>query len=109
MFGILDSLCEKAFAKFQITKVIDVVPGGKTGQESIYNGIVVAHRHSSSASDIVLIHDGVRPMIDEDIITSCLSCVREHGNAITTTPAIETSLLMDGMDRSEISLTVRDV
>lgn len=81
---------KKLFAKFQITKVIDVVPGGKTGQESIYNGIVVAHRHSSSASDIVLIHDGVRPMIDEDIITSCLSCVREHGNAITTTPAIET-------------------
>lgn len=81
---------KKLLAKFQITKVVDVIPGGKTGQESIYNGIVAAHRYSSSASDIVLIHDGVRPMIDEDTITSCLSCVRKNGNAVTTTPAIET-------------------
>ncbi len=81
---------KKLLAKFQITKVVDVIPGGKTGQESIYNGIVAAHHYSSSASDIVLIHDGVRPMIDEDTITSCLSCVRKNGNAVTTTPAIET-------------------
>lgn len=87
----------KLLSKFQITKVADVVPGGKTGQESIYNGIAAAHRLSSDASDIVLIHDGVRPMIDEDTITSCLSCVREHGNAITTTPAIET-IFVNGQD-----------
>lgn len=88
---------KKLLAKFQITKVVDVVPGGKTGQESIYNGIVAAQRLSSSASDIVLIHDGVRPMIDEETITSCLSCVRKNGNAVTTTPAIET-IFINGQD-----------
>lgn len=88
---------KKLLAKFQITKVVDVIPGGKTGQESIYNGIVAAHHYSSSASDIVLIHDGVRPMIDEDTITSCLSCVRKNGNAVTTTPAIET-IFVNGQD-----------
>lgn len=88
---------KKLLSKFQITKVADVVPGGKTGQESIYNGIAAAHRLSSDVSDVVLIHDGVRPMIDEDTITSCLSCVREHGNAITTTPAIET-IFVNGQD-----------
>lgn len=81
---------EKLLKKFQIKKVADIVSGGSTGQESIYNGIVAAHHISSGDSDIVLIHDGVRPMIDEDTITDCLSCVHEHGNAITTTPAIET-------------------
>ncbi len=86
---------KKLFSKFQLTKIVDIVPGGKTGQESIYNGIMVAHRISSDESDIVLIHDGVRPMIDEGTITSCLSCVREHGNAITTTPAIETIFVND--------------
>lgn len=86
---------KKLLSKFQITKIVDIVPGGKTGQESIYNGIMLAHRISSDESDVVLIHDGVRPMIDENTITSCLSCVREHGNAITTTPAIETIFVND--------------
>lgn len=88
---------KKLLMKFQITKVVDVVPGGKTGQESIYTGIAAAQHFSSSASDIVLIHDGVRPMIDEDTITSCLSCVRKNGNAVTTTPAIET-IFVNGQD-----------
>lgn len=81
---------KKILTRFQIGKVVDVIPGGSTGQESIYNGIAAAHRVSSGDTDIVLIHDGVRPMIDEDTITACLSCVRKHGSAITTTPAIET-------------------
>lgn len=81
---------ESILKKFQITKVKKIVPGGKTGQESIWNGIAIAHENSMDENDIVLIHDGVRPLIDADTITRCLSCVKEHGNAITTTPAIET-------------------
>lgn len=81
---------KRILKKFQITKVTKIVPGGKTGQESIWNGIAVAHEISTDENDIVLIHDGVRPLIDADTITRCLSCVKELGNAITTTPAIET-------------------
>lgn len=50
----------------------------------------MTHHYSLDKKDIVLIHDGVRPMIDQETISKCLDCVRKNGNAITTTPAIET-------------------
>lgn len=81
---------KKLLRKFQITKVTSVVPGGLSGQESIFHGIDTAYRQSQDKKDIVLIHDGVRPMINQETITKCLSCVKKNGNAITTTPAIET-------------------
>ncbi len=81
---------KKLLTKFQITKVTEVVPGGATGQESIFHGLDAAHHYSLDKKDIVLIHDGVRPMIDQETISKCLDCVRKNGNAITTTPAIET-------------------
>ncbi|MBP3818875.1 MAG: 2-C-methyl-D-erythritol 4-phosphate cytidylyltransferase [Butyrivibrio sp.] len=80
---------------FHIQKVTDVIAGGRTGQESIFNGVACAYKNSSSDKDIVLIHDGVRPLIDSDTITECLASVRKYGSAITTTPAIET-IFVDG-------------
>lgn len=80
----------KLLHKFQITKVVAIVPGGASGQESIFYGLDAAYQRSNDEKDIVLIHDGVRPMIDQETITNCLVCVRKNGNAITTTPAIET-------------------
>lgn len=56
--------CQKLINKFEITKVRAIVKGGKTGQESIYNGLRAADQISESDNDIVLIHDGVRPLID---------------------------------------------
>lgn len=86
---------KKLIREFHITKVVDIVPGGATGQESIFKGITCAYRNSSSDKDIVLIHDGVRPLINSDTITECVRSVRKYGNAITTTPAIET-IFVDG-------------
>lgn len=80
----------KLLHKFQITKVAAIVPGGASGQESIFHGLDAAYQKSHDKKDIVLIHDGVRPMIDQVTITKCLACVQKNGNAITTTPAIET-------------------
>lgn len=75
---------------YHITKVLDIVPGGKNGQESIFNGICAAMKKRKSDKDIVLIHDGVRPLIDIDTITKCIKTVKLYGNAVTTAPAIET-------------------
>lgn len=75
--------------RFQITKLRAVIPGGRTGQESIFNGVKKAYELYSK-DDIVLVHDGVRPLIDEDTISQCIISVKEHGNAITVAPAIET-------------------
>lgn len=75
--------------KYNIYKVKAIVSGGRTGQESIYNGIKKAYELFEKDS-IVLIHDGVRPLIDEDTITKDIECVKNNGSAITVSNAIET-------------------
>lgn len=77
----------KAYAKqFGIAKLENVVNGGKNGQDSIRNGVYdIASRHNSP-DDIVLVHDAIRPMISEDVITDNIRVCREYGNAITVVP-----------------------
>ena len=80
---------EKILVKFGIDKVKKIVPGGETGQESIFKGLC-AIKEFADDKDIVLVHDGVRPFINEDVISSCIESVKQHGSAITVVPAIET-------------------
>lgn len=77
----------KAYAKqFGIAKLENVVSGGKNGQDSIRNGLFdIAERHSSD-DDIVLIHDAIRPMVSQEIISDSIRVCRENGNAITVVP-----------------------
>lgn len=82
--------------KANIKKVVKVVSGGKTGQLSIFNGLKAAYENNKTNDDaIVLIHDGVRPFIDEDLIKRNIECVIENGCAISCAPAIETILIID--------------
>lgn len=84
---------EKMIKKFEINKVEKIVPGGKSGQESIYNGLCAAEDFTKSKCDdasIVLIHDGVRPLITENTITDNIAKVKECGSCITCVPSIET-------------------
>lgn len=83
------SFLRKQLAKFEISKVVEIVPGGETGQESIYNGLVAAEKHSDKDA-IVLIHDGVRPLIKEQTITDNIHTAQELGNCITCINASET-------------------
>ena len=96
--------------KYNITKVCSIVPGGITGQDSIYNGLCEVEKKYPSDS-LVLIHDGVRPLIDEDTITENITCAQLHGNAITVAPAIETITIKENknevgkiIDRSKCQL-----
>ena len=82
---------KKLLQKFYINKVIGVVEGGDTGQHSIRNGLFALYENESVPKDsIVLIHDGVRPLINEETITANIECVKANGNSVTVTPAIET-------------------
>ncbi|GHT09987.1 2-C-methyl-D-erythritol 4-phosphate cytidylyltransferase [Bacteroidia bacterium] len=81
-------------AKFNIGKVRWVVQGGVNGQESIYNGLEAIHR-DCPANSVVLIHDGVRPLITPELISACMQSVLLRGSAITITPAIETIVALD--------------
>ena len=85
--------------RYRLTKVKTIVPGGATGQESIFNGIEKAHSLYPEDS-LVLMHDGVRPLVDIDTIERCIACAKKNGNAITVSPAIETVALM--ADNGEI-------
>ena len=80
---------KKLLSKYDISKVKAVVSGGKTGQESIYKGLSATKEYVDEKS-IILVHDGVRPFINEDVISNCIKNVKEHGSAITTVPATET-------------------
>lgn len=80
---------KKQLKKFEITKVAEIVPGGETGQDSIYNGLVSAAKHYSGDS-CVLIHDGVRPLITQQTITDNINIVKQSGTCITCVPATET-------------------
>jgi 2-C-methyl-D-erythritol 4-phosphate cytidylyltransferase len=85
---------QELIRKFNLKKVKKVVPGGASGQESIYNGLCAAAQFYGE-DDIVLIHDGVRPLIDEETITANIRGVEERGTAITVTAAIETITMKD--------------
>ncbi len=74
--------------KYGITKVKWITNGGETGHDSIYNGLKVLEKNCSG-DDIVLIHDGVRPLISDELITANINMVRECGNAITVEAAAE--------------------
>jgi 2-C-methyl-D-erythritol 4-phosphate cytidylyltransferase len=84
---------KKMLKKFEINKVKAIVTGGETGQESIYKGLVASKSISESADDIVLIHDGVRPLITEQTITDNIEMVNKEGSCITCVPATETFIV----------------
>lgn len=79
---------------YYITKTAGIVNGGKTGQESIYNALKLAQKGNPQDS-IVLIHDGVRPNITEEVITKNIECTKKNGNAITCTSCFETILISE--------------
>ena len=83
-----------AYAKqFNVTKLKFVVNGGATGQESIYNGLkAIYEAHKGEKDAVVLIHDGVRPMVSEEIITKNLEVFEKHGNAVTSIPCAEVAM-----------------
>lgn len=91
--GYLRDLLER----FGIKKVTQIVPGGESGQASIRNGLfAIAERHEGETDTVVLIHDGVRPLIDERTIAENILQVKSNGNCITTAPVTETVLALDG-------------
>lgn len=97
---------EKMLKKFEINKVVSIVPGGETGQLSIYNGLCAAEQYSIEYCDdntLVLIHDGVRPLITEQTISDNILKVMECGSCITCIPATETFVVKadDGLDIPE--------
>lgn len=83
-----------------------LLPAGITSEASIrYKDEAKLLRGTENIDDIysiVLIHDGVRPLVDEETITKNIECVKEHGTAITVSPAIETITVSDSNENSGV-------
>ena len=85
--------------QFGITKMKWIVSGGKTGQESIRNGVYNLEGIVKD-DDIVIIHDGIRPMVDESVLTDVIKVAKEKGNAVTSLPYNEQIFVINPEDPS---------
>ena len=95
---------EKFTKQFNISKVIKIVEGGTTGLDSIYNALKTA-QGENEADSIVLIHDGVRPFVSEEVIEKNINKVKRYGCAITCTSFFETPIIsVDGNKIEKIPL-----
>lgn len=85
----------RAYAKqFGITKLQWIVSGGSTGQESIRNGVY--HLEDiAKPDDIIIIHDGIRPLVDETVLTDVIRKAQQYGNAVTAMPYNEQIFVAD--------------
>ncbi|MDM8217882.1 IspD/TarI family cytidylyltransferase [Parasutterella secunda] len=86
---------------YNLTKVKKVVVGGPTGQISIFNALEAVEKlYTQQKKCIVLIHDGVRPLIDQETISKNILTVVEYGSCITCVPVIETVVLKNPVNKT---------
>lgn len=82
--------CKKEIVeKYRFRKVTDIVAGGKERYESVYNGL------QKVAGDIVLIHDGARPLVSHEIIDRCVKSTRDYGACVVGMPVKDTIKIVD--------------
>lgn len=85
----------RAYAKqFGIDKLKYVVSGGETAQESIRNGVFHL-RDKCAPDDIIIIHDGIRPMVEDFVLSDILIKCKQYGNAVTSLPYNEQIFVVD--------------
>ena len=85
---------ERARKKWNYKIVKNIVQGGKERQDSVYNGF----KAIDPDTDIVLVHDGVRPFVDPDMIGRSIEAAKEFGAAITAIPVSDTIKQVDSED-----------
>ncbi|MDO8734833.1 MAG: 2-C-methyl-D-erythritol 4-phosphate cytidylyltransferase [Elusimicrobiota bacterium] len=78
--------------KLDFSNRVKIVPGGKTRQHSVFNGLSVL----SSDTDIVLIHDGVRPFVSEKIIKDSIVSAEKYGACVVAVPSKDTVKICKG-------------
>ena len=89
-----------AYAKqFGITTLKWITKGGNTGQESIRNGVYNLEGHAAD-DDVIVIHDGIRPLIEPAVLTDVISKAQILGNAVTSMPYNEQIFVVSKEDET---------
>lgn len=90
----------RAYARqFNISKLKWIVSGGASGQESIRNGVYNLEGKVQS-DDIIIIHDGIRPLVDDTVLTDVLLKAKQYGNAVTSMPYNEQIFIINPDDNT---------
>lgn len=99
----------RAYARqYNITKLKWMAAGGNNGQRSIHNGLMELRKYCKG-TDLVLVHDAIRPYVSQEIISGCIAECRLHGSAVTVIPCAEAMLLRNEDHNSSSSLISRDI
>ena len=86
----------RAYAKqFGIAKLENIVSGGKNGQDSIRNGLMDIHERYNSDNDVVLIHDAIRPLVSDEIISDSIRSCKRQGMGISAVTSMDNVMLTD--------------
>jgi len=80
--------------EYGISKLVNIVKGGSSGQESIRNGVYSLEGRLND-DDIVIIHDGIRPLVDPTVLSDVIAKCRQYGNGVTSLPYNEQIFLID--------------
>lgn len=94
-----------AYARqFEITKLKYIVDGGDTGQESILRGLRELEKEHDR-NDVVMVHDGNRPMISTEVIADSLAVYKKYGSAVAAIPCVEVVFESDDGICSDITFS----
>lgn len=94
-----ESVVQAYANQFNVTKLKWIVKGGSSAQESIYNGV----RNLEGkvlADDIIVIHDGIRPLVEPFVLTDVIVKAKEYGNAVTSLPYNEQIFVVNEEDEN---------
>ena len=89
----------KELKEYDIRKVSVILPGGQTGFQSIHIGLEYLQTFMS-CEEIVLICDGVRPCLNQELITKCIEDAKKYGSAVPVTPSIDSVLYSEDGEKS---------
>lgn len=79
--------------QYNISKLKAVIEGGQTRQQSVFNGLTALKSHEVKDGDLILVHDGARPLIDDSIINININGCLEYNAVETVIPATDTIII----------------
>jgi 2-C-methyl-D-erythritol 4-phosphate cytidylyltransferase len=99
---------EEIIDPYPLKKVLRLVPGGKERQDSVYHALKVLKKEAADL-DVILVHDGVRPLVNPALVRKVVAAARRHGGAILGIPCQDTlkrvnskGIVVDTVDRQEL-------
>jgi 2-C-methyl-D-erythritol 4-phosphate cytidylyltransferase len=99
---------EKLIKQYELKKIKVIINGGKDRQESILNGLSYLKSNGANDNDIIVIHDGVRPLITENVISENVETALKYDCAITVHPVIETVVITQNEEANFEDFKKRD-